>query len=274
MIEDNIKNILQKSAFIWDEIKNKKPLVYHITNKVAITEEANLALAIGARPVMAYSPEESSDMTDIADSLLLNIGTPSIEELYTMKKALKKANEKGIPVLLDPVGYGATRFRNEVVLDLLNNGAFSVIKGNLGEIAALSGVENAVSGVDSTLKDANLIEEIILELANKYNTLTVATGEEDIISDGKEIFKIKGGSKLLSYITGSGCMVGTIIASTISIKINLEACISGLLAMKISSERAEIGSSGPASFKVKLFDELFNLKGDSILNNGVIKKWN
>jgi hydroxyethylthiazole kinase len=268
------EDILKESALIWDNMKKKKPLVYHITNAVAISEEAHLALAIGARPVMAFSPEESSDMCGIADSLLLNIGTPSIEELYTMKKALRKANEKGIPVLLDPVGYGATKFRNEVVQDLLNSGSFMVIKGNLGEIASLSGIKNAVSGVDSILKDPNIVREIVCDLSKKYGAIIIATGEEDIISDGKVVYKTIGGSKLLSYITGSGCMVGTIITSTIAINNNIDACISGLLAMKISAEKAEIGSNGPASFKIKLFDELYNLTGDSILKYGEIEKWN
>jgi hydroxyethylthiazole kinase len=268
-------NILNLCAKIWGEMKAKKPLVYHITNYVAINEQAHTTLTIGARPVMAYSPEESEKMCGISNALLLNIGTPSIGELYAMKKALRKANEINIPVLLDPVGYGATEFRNRVVQDLLNSGKFCVIKGNCGEIAALSGISGAVSGVDSNLKENSSIKEIVKSLAEKYKSIIIATGEEDIISNGKISFLVKGGSKMLTYLTGSGCMVGSIISSLLAVSYDyLEASLTGLLAMKIAGKRAELNSKGTGSYKANLYDRLFELKEEDIIKEGEIEKWN
>ncbi len=269
------KDILDLCAKLWEKMRKEKPLVYHITNSVAITEQAHTTLTIGARPVMAYSSEETEEMCSISDALLLNIGTPSIQELYAMKKALKKANDKGIPVLLDPVGYGATEFRNRVVLDLINSGNFAVIKGNEGEIASLSGVKGVVSGVDSNLKEKNRIKEIVNGLAEKYKSVIIATGEEDTLSNGNDCFSVKEGSKLLTYITGSGCMVGSIIASLLAVsKEHLMASLAGLIAMKIAAKRAEKDSNGTGSFKLNLYDELFKLKGEDLLNEGLIEKWN
>jgi len=270
----NDKSILTLCAHLWGKMRKEKPLVYHITNSVAITEQAHTTLTIGARPVMAYSPEETEEMCDIANALLLNIGTPSIQELYTMKKALRKANDKGIPVLLDPVGYGATGFRNKVVLDLLNSGSLTVIKGNGGEIAALSGISGAVSGVDSNLKEKNRIREIVVRLSEKYKSIVIATDEEDILSDGNSCFSVKGGSKLLTYLTGSGCMVGSIISSLLAVSTDyLEASLAGLMAMKIAGKRAEVNSKGTGSFKANLYDELFKLEKDSFIKEGSIEKW-
>lgn len=270
---DNI-NILNQCAKIWGEMKAKKPLVYHITNYVAINEQAHTTLTIGARPVMAYSPEESEEMCSISNALLLNIGTPSIGELYAMKKALRKANEMNIPVLLDPVGYGATEFRNMVVHDLLNSGMFCVIKGNCGEIAALSGISGAVSGVDSIFKERSIIKQVVMGLAEKYKSIIIATGEEDLISNGKSSFLVKGGSKMLTYLTGSGCMVGTIISSLLAVSDNyLEASLTGLMAMKIAGKRAELNSKGIGSYKANLYDRLFELKEEAFIEEGEIEKW-
>lgn len=270
----NNANILALCATLWEKMRKEKPLVYHITNSVAITEQAHTTLTIGARPVMAYSPEETEEMCSISNALLLNIGTPSIQELYTMKKALKKANEKGIPVLLDPVGYGATEFRNKVVLDLLNSGSFTVIKGNGGEIAALSGISGAVSGVDSNLKEKSRLRDIVSGLAEKYKSIVIATDEEDILSDGTSCFSVKGGSKLLTYLTGSGCMVGSIISSILAVSTNyLEASLAGLMAMKVAGKKAEANSKGTGSFKLNLYDELFKLREEDLIKEGSIEKW-
>ncbi len=273
-MENTISLIREKGKEIWNKMKEKRPLIYHISNFVAMPEQAHITLAIGASPVMALSPDEAEDMCSAADALLINIGTPSEEQLLTMRKALNTANKRGISVLLDPVGYGATPLRNNVVNKLLEEGKFNVIKGNSGEIMALAGATGAVKGVDAIAHDEKKLIEIIKALSRTYNCVVVATGEEDFLSDGKELFSVKGGSKTLRKISASGCMAGSVIASLLGTGEDaLISSIGGLIAFKTAGERAEKRSSGPGSFRMNLFDEIALITGEDIVKEGVVKLW-
>ncbi|MGC8971883.1 MAG: hydroxyethylthiazole kinase [bacterium] len=273
-MEDRVRFILEEGQRIWNVMKEIRPLVHHITNFVAMPEQAHATLAIGASPVMALYPEESGDMSSIADALLINIGIPSNELFSAMKEAMEVANKKGIPVLLDPVGYGATPFRNYVVDSLLEGYKVTVIKGNSGEIMALAGNSGMVRGVDAIGGVTLELKDVIKSLANKFNTIIIATGEEDFLSDGKDVLSVKGGSRMLRSITGSGCIAGSIISAVLGTKGDpLIASIAGLVAFKLSARRAEKKSKCPGSFRVYLFDELSLVSGEDILKEGDIKLW-
>ena len=277
-MENSIPTMMRKVTEKWDKMKEIRPLVHHITNFVAMPEQAHVTLAIGASPVMAPAPEESSQMCSNADVLLLNIGTPSEEQLKAMILAQNAANKKGIPVLLDPVGYGATEFRNEVVNKILNNGSVSVIKGNYGEIAALAGIMGAIKGVDAVkAEESGLKSDFyfnLKSLSRKYKTIVIATGEEDLITDyeSERSAGVSGGNSLLTYITGSGCWLGSIIASVLAVGEDLfTCCITGLIALKLASEKVKENKIG--SFREELFNELFTLKGEDIAERGDMLRW-
>lgn len=273
-MEDRIINILEGGKNLWQRMKEARPLVHHITNFVAMPEQAHATLAIGASPVMALYPEESGDMCSIADALLINIGIPSNEFLSAMKKAMHTANSKNIPILLDPVGYGATPFRNYVVDTLLKEYRVTVIKGNSGEIMALAGNSGMVRGVDA-VGDTNLgLKDIVKSLADRFNSIVIATGEEDFVSNGRDVMSIRGGSRMLRNITGSGCIAGSVISAVLGTKGDpLVASITGLIAFKLSAKRAEEESNGPGSFRMHLFDELSLIKGEDIMEEGELRIW-
>lgn len=273
-MEDRIRFILKEAQRLWNKMKDVRPLVHHITNFVAMPEQAHATLAIGASPVMALYPEESGDMCSIADALLINIGIPSAEFLLAMKKAMETANKKSIPILLDPVGYGATPYRNYVVDTLLREYKVSVIKGNSGEIMALAGNLGMIRGVDAVGNTNLELKEIVKTLSNKFNAIVIATGEEDFISNGEEVFSVKGGSRMLRNITGSGCIAGSIISAVLGIREDpLIASITGLIAFKVSAKRAEENSRGPGSFRLHLFDELSLIDAEDIIKGGDVRLW-
>ncbi len=273
-MEASISELVKKAASNWDKMKEVRPLVHHITNFVAMPEQAHVTLSIGASPVMALDIEEAAQMCINADALLLNIGTPSKEQLKAMLLAQDAAVKKGIPILLDPVGYGATEFRNQVVNEILINNTVSVIKGNYGEIAALAGVKGIIKGVDSIGADDKKIDfkNIMKSLSNKYKAIIIATGKEDLITDFNKILSIKGGNYLLTYITGSGCWLGSIIASVLAVGGDLFInCIAGMMAMKIASEKVKAKNIG--SFRSEIFNQLFILKGKDISKRGDMLSW-
>src|SRR3989344_980905 len=177
---------------ILDKVKEQKPLVHHITNWVTIYDCANIVRAIGALPVMSHAKEEAADMAKIASALVLNIGTLTIELIESMKIAGKAANEKGIPIILDAVGVGATKLRDDKALELLNELKIDIIKGNSSEIAKLSGENVQTKGVESTKVEADLVQ-VAKKLANERKATVVITGKEDIITDGKESYICKNG---------------------------------------------------------------------------------
>lgn len=166
---------------IWEllkKIKEQKPLIHHITNWVTIYDCANITRAVGALPVMAHAKEESGDMANIASALVLNIGTLTSELIESMKIAGKAANNKGIPIVLDAVGVGATKLRDDKAFELLDNLKIDIIKGNCSEIAKLAGMEVQTKGVEATKVETDLIK-VAKNLANERNATVVITGKED-----------------------------------------------------------------------------------------------
>ncbi|MDD2439357.1 MAG: hydroxyethylthiazole kinase [Methanosarcinaceae archaeon] len=252
-----MKNSLKK-------IRETKPLVHHITNWVTIYDCANLTRAFGALPVMAHAPEESADMTKISAALVLNIGTLTLDIIESMLLSATAANEKEIPVVLDAVGVGATKFRDEMAAKILESVRIDVIKGNYSEIARLAGENARTKGVEATSIAADPVE-LAKELAKSKGCTVVMTGKEDIISDGEKTFLVRNGHELMGSIVGTGCMAASIIASFAAVNSDYcEAARDALCCFGIAGELAAETSNGPGSFKVKLYDEVFKLSEETV----------
>jgi hydroxyethylthiazole kinase len=243
----------------WAAVAVKRPLIFHVTNAVATALQANACLAVGASPLMSQYPEETEELIALAQGFLVNLGTPTEGGLAAVRRGMKAANARGCFTLLDPVGYGASRFRVGSTDGLLAENSFSVIKGNAGEISLLAGAGGATKGVDAL--SAGNLERGVLDLAQKFGCVACATGEADYFSDGKSVVRVMGGSPLLPFLSGSGCVAGTVILSVTA------ACgdaslgtLCGLLAMGIASERAEKRCTGSGTFAALLIDELYRLK--------------
>lgn len=199
---------------IIQQVRNNTPLIHHLTNQVVMNFSANGLLSFGGSPVMAKEKLEAAEMAGIADAVVLNIGTISENEIQAMIHAGKAANEKGIPVVLDPVGVAATPFRKEVIESILTEVSPTVIKGNAGEIAALIGADIEARGVDSVGKGNT--DEIVTKAGNNFQTAVVITGENDVIYANHKLIYNQTGHPLLSSITGSGCLLGSIIAACLT----------------------------------------------------------
>ncbi|RKJ37487.1 hydroxyethylthiazole kinase [Butyricicoccus sp. 1XD8-22] len=197
------------------KINGKKPLVHCITNYVVSNFTANGLLAIGASPVMADAIEEVKEMASIADSLLLNIGTLNERTIASMLAAGQSANEHHVPIVLDPVGAGATEFRTRTTLALLEQLKVSLIRCNIGELAAIAGVNWQSKGVDSGSGELDVVQTA-KTIASKYNCLVIVTGETDVLTDGVQVELITGGHEKITKVTGSGCLLSAICAAMLA----------------------------------------------------------
>lgn len=257
-----------------DRLREKKPVIHHITNLTTINDLANIVLSWGAAPVMANSIQEVEEVVQKSDSLVLNTGMLSDPQFEAMLKAGITANKKAIPIILDPVGMGLSSFRSKKIRELLNNIKPQVIKGNSAEIINLSGANANLKGIESAGNNSNLLERAKIT-AQKYNCIVVTTGKEDLITDGLVSYSVMNSSPLMKNIIGTGCMTASTLACFLAIHSNpLEACINGLLAYKIAAENASkrLDVRGPGTFKSALFDEVFNLHVNSLKTNAKIRK--
>ncbi|PIU83128.1 MAG: hydroxyethylthiazole kinase [Elusimicrobia bacterium CG06_land_8_20_14_3_00_38_11] len=247
-----------------EKVRNQRPVVHHLTNWVTIYDCANIVKVFGASPVMAHAKEEVADMAKIASALVLNIGTLTIDFIEAMKLAAKSANEKGIPVVLDVCGAGATKLRDEKCFELLDEVKISIIKGNSSEVARIAGENVQTKGVDATAVEKNLIE-IAEGLAEKRKCTVVITGKEDVVSDGKKALLVKNGCEMMSNIVGTGCMAASVIGTFAAVENDLAvASASGLCCFEIAAEIAVKLSKGPGTFKEKLYDSVFYLDKKTI----------
>lgn len=237
------------------KIKQQKPLVHHITNGVTISECANITLCFGALPVMAHALEEVADMVRLAGALVLNIGTLTPLQVEAMIRAGKEANRLGIPVILDPVGVGATQLRTETALRLLELIEISILKGNSAEIAVLAGLEAVVRGVEAGEIEGDLTQGAKL-LAKKYGLVVVATGIEDLVTDGEHLARVENGHPLMGSVVGTGCMGASVAGAFAAVEPDLfKAALSALASFGIVGELASEGNPlGPGSFKARFFD--------------------
>ena len=249
---------------ILEKVRTQKPLVHHLTNWVTIYDCANIVKVLGASPVMAHAKEESGDMAKLGSSLVLNIGTLTPDLIESMKVAAKSANKKGIPVILDVCGAGATPFRDEKSFELLDGVRVDVIKGNASEIARIAGENVQTKGVDSVDVEKDLID-IARQLAKKRNATVVITGKEDIVADKDRHYIVKNGHELMAHVVGTGCMASSVIGTFCAVEKDLaKASAAALACFGIAGELAAKESKGPGSFKESLFDNIYRLDKDTI----------
>jgi len=246
-------------AELLQKVRNEAPLVHHITNWVTIYDCAAVTRAVGALPVMAHAVEEVGDMTRLASSLVLNIGTLTSDVFEAMVAAGKSANEKGVPVVVDAVGVGATPFRDDAVLKLLDLLKITVIKGNASEIATLAGVGAVTKGVEAGAVDADLAETAS-SLAASRKLTAVITGKEDIVSDGEKVYVVKNGHPMMGNVVGTGCMAASMIGSFAAVeKDAASASASALACYGVAGEIAGKIANGPAAYKTALIDAIYTL---------------
>ncbi|KAI7847074.1 Hydroxyethylthiazole kinase family-domain-containing protein [Circinella umbellata] len=248
-----------------EHIKTTSPLVHHMTNNVVINDNANATLAVGASPIMSTNDEEVNDIAKINGSMVLNMGTLSPNMAETMLIAMKSNQDLGNPIVFDPVGAAATEYRRVHTKKFLESGTVTVLKGNTGEILYIAERGGKSRGVDSV--GGNGGEEnaamAVKETAQKYNCIVAMTGKIDYVSDGHRVFAIENGDDLLACITGSGCMVSSIVGCFTAVNRDnyLYATIAAILLVTIASEKATKRSDvqGPGTFRSALIDELYNV---------------
>lgn len=237
------------------KMSSERPLIHHLTNYVTVNLVANTTLCTGALPVMAHAVEEVEEMARNASGLVINMGTLDPPWIEAMLRAGKEANRQGIPVVLDPVGAGATPFRTRMVEKLLSEIEFSAVCGNAGEIATIAGLEAEVRGVESFGGDARTA---VLKAAKSLNATVAATGPTDFVSDGERVFAVENGHPLMGKIVGSGCastaVVGCLAAGAKDA--DLETVSEALAFFGCAGEDAakSISANGPGTFEPLLLD--------------------
>lgn len=247
-----------------ERVRAEKPVVHHLTNWVTIYDCANIVKVLGASPVMAHAPEEVEDMVHIASALVLNIGTLTVDLIQAMKRAARAANKKGIPVVLDVCGAGATPLRDTKCAELLKAARIDIIKGNASEVARVAGENVRTKGVDAAEVGKNL-SAIARALAKKRSCTVVITGREDIVADKTRVFTVKNGHAMMANIVGTGCMASSVIGTFAAVeKDRAWASAAALACYEIAAELAVRSSSGPGSFKEKLFDNAFTLDAQTV----------
>nr|WP_295000270.1 hydroxyethylthiazole kinase [uncultured Methanobrevibacter sp.] len=282
--EKNLLNNLNESL---RKIREKNALTHCITNSVTINDCANAVLAIGGSPFMAEDAEELREVVTIADVLVINIGKLSKNQIESMKISSETANNTNTPIVLDPVGVGVTELRNKTTLDLIENYDIAAIRGNISEIksiAKLVGISdesNTAKGVDVNIDDIitedNLKAngDLICALANKLNTVILASGPLDILSDGETTVVIDNGDEMMSLITGSGCMLSSIVGSCIGGTNPFEGSLVAILAMNIAGEKArtkvDAKDEGTGSFRSYLIDYLYKTDSETLINEANIR---
>lgn len=240
------------------KIRESSPLIHNITNVVVTNFTANGLLALGASPVMAYAEEEVADMAKIAGALVLNIGTLNRTTVDAMIIAGKAANENGTPVILDPVGAGATAFRTESVKQIMNEVQISLIRGNVSEIASVAGHQSQTKGVDAGVVQMNPVE--LAEMtAKQWNTVVVITGKEDIVADGRDTYVVRNGHPILTKVTGTGCLLTSVIGAYTAVEKDfVKAAVGALTFYGVAAELAakKTVEQGPGSFQIEFLNQL------------------
>ncbi|KAI8901924.1 Hydroxyethylthiazole kinase family-domain-containing protein [Globomyces pollinis-pini] len=269
-------DVSTKVEHLFLKLRKTTPLVHHITNFVVMNDTANATIALGGSPIMAQNHEESFDLAEMINVLLLNIGTLNTEFVKGMLSAGKHSKNKGVPVVLDPVGAGATALRKDTARNLLNEISIDIIKGNSGEISTVAEKGNVeMKGVDS-VGGASDPAELVRYTALKEKCVVAMTGVVDYVSDGFNTYSIENGHEYMGKITGSGCMTTTAIACYAAVceQNYLIAAIAGIASIGIAGEIAAVRSDvkGPSTFKTALIDEMYNLNVSVLKDRIKIKK--
>ncbi|WP_254862693.1 hydroxyethylthiazole kinase [Halovivax gelatinilyticus] len=238
-------------------IDESTPLIQHLTNRVTMNDVAQVTLHWGGLPVMADTPGDAEEMAAGASAILFNIGTASPREVETMIDVGTVANDRGVPVVFDPVGVGATPTRDQNAEKLLSSVEFAAIKGNYGEVSALAGVEAEVAGVES-IGEYDEIDETARALAASTGAIVVASGVTDVVADGSSAFEVDAGDERMGQVVGTGCLLGATLATYhAAVEDPLDASLYATLGFDLAGERAaEMAHDGPASYRVNFLDSV------------------
>jgi hydroxyethylthiazole kinase len=253
------RQLAQKAAQNLKLLRMKKPLIHNITNYVVMNYTANALLSCGASPVMAHAQEEVEEMVSFADALVLNIGTLTPYWIDAMLKAGKRANERNTPIILDPVGSGATRLRTESARRLIDELSITVVRGNASEVLSLAHEGSRTKGVDS-IHSVDDAADAALILSRELNTTLAITGAVDLVTDGKDIHRVSNGHELMGFVTGTGCTATVIIGAFLAVdRSPLAATTTALAYFGLAGEKAASKASTPGSFQVGLLDALYSI---------------
>jgi len=253
------------------DLRNQSPLVHNITNFVVMNFTANALLAAGASPVMAHAAEEVEDMVAIAGALVVNIGTLSPPWVAGMKLAIKRAAELHKPIILDPVGAGATPYRNEVLKELLAIASPTIIRGNASEIMALAGTNIQTKGVDSTAASMDSLEAA-KALSRKYGCIVSVSGATDLIVSGERIAYVENGVPLMTRITGMGCSASAIAGAFAAVQADaFEAAVCAAVMMGVCGEMAFQKTQLPGSFQIAFLDALSEVTPQNLQVSSIVK---
>jgi len=264
-------NLSDRAAENLAALREKKPLIHNITNFVVMNYTANALLAMGASPVMAHAPNEVEDMVSFAGALVLNIGTLTDEWIASMIKAGKKATALGKPIILDPVGSGATALRTNSAKKIIEATEISVIRGNASEILSLRHEKSRTKGVDS-VHAVDEAAETAKELARELDTTLAITGPVDLVTDGKQVVRISNGHPLMGYVTGTGCTATAAIGAFLSVDANpLSAAATALAYFGLAGEVAGEKASAPGSFMIQMIDALYTITPEKLREGCRIK---
>ena len=263
----------QKAAENLRRVRERRPLVHNITNFVVMNYTANALLACGASPVMAHAAEEVEEMVSLAGALVLNIGTLSPPWVEAMRKAGKLANALHVPVILDPVGAGATRLRTDSARGLMEGVSIHVIRGNASEVLSLAGEKSAsrTRGVDS-VHTVDQVAKTAKVLARELRTTLAITGPIDLITDGERVCRVMNGHEMMSRVTGAGCTATVVIGAFLAVCPDpLEAATTGLSYFGLAGEKAATSAIGPGSFQIALLDALYGMREEELRVGAKIK---
>ena len=255
-----------------EHLRAQRPLVHNITNYVAMDFSANALLALGASPAMVHAVEEVEDFVQLASALVLNVGTLSPRWVDAMRVAADRAEERGIPIVLDPVGVGATPYRTEVAAGLA--GRATVVRGNASEIIALAGAASAPTrGVDST-HEVDAAADAARALAERFGCVAVVSGPVDLATDGTTELRVSGGSPLMGSVTAMGCALSAAIGAFLGSRPDgtppLAAAVHALDLFGVAGARAGAKSQGPGSFRVAFVDALHQVGPTDLAGSGGI----
>lgn len=254
------------------EVRVRRPLIHHITNFVTMTSTANITLSAGALPVMAHALEEVEEMVESAEALVLNLGTLWPEQVEAMLLAGYRANHKGIPIMLDPVGTGATGLRTASAQRLLHQLSISVVRGNAAEIGVLAGRDTKIRGVEAVQVQDDASDSALV-VARRYGCVTAVTGPVDVVTDGKRVLRVANGHSMMRMSTGTGCMATAVIACFVAVEPDFTlASAAALAAYGLAGERAAQIAQGPGTFPAHLMDALAGLTSETVQRGARIQE--
>ena len=252
-------SLAERAAENLKKLREKKPLIHNITNFVVMNYTANVLLAAGASPVMAHAQEEVEEMASIAGAVVLNIGTLTPDWVESMIKAGWKANRLNIPVILDPVGSGATTLRTESVRRLINELSINVIRGNASEVLSIIRRDSGTKGVDSVHSVDDALDTA-LDLAEELGITLAITGDVDLITDGKRTLRVYNGHPMMGMVTGTGCAATAIVGAFLAVDPDpVTASATALAYFGLAGEMGAKTAHGPGSFMTGSLDALYNI---------------